>query len=137
VPDRPRLVVLDTNVVVSGLLSPAGPPGQILGLTLAGKLTPAHDVRILAELSEVLRRSEFTFSGSHIQAVLEAFERDGISIVPGPLPGRLPDPTDEPFLEVAAAARAVLVTGNLRHFPAGKRFGVDVLSPRQLLDRLR
>jgi uncharacterized protein len=137
VPDRPRLVVLDTNVVVSGFLSPAGPPAQILGLTLAGKLTPAHDARILAELSEVLGRTEFSFSRSHIEAVLEAFERDGISIVAGPLRERLPDPTDEPFLEVAAAAQAVLVTGNLRHFPAGKRFGVQVLSPRRLLDRLR
>ena len=136
-PDRPRLVVLDTNVVVSGFLSPAGPPAQILGLTLAGKLTPAHDARILAELSEVLRRPELSFSRPHIEAVLEAFERDGISIVPGPLPERLPDPTDEPFLEVAAAAQAVLVTGNLRHFPAGKRCGVHVLSPRQFLDRLR
>ena len=69
-PDRPRLVVLDTNVVVSGFLSPAGPPAQILGLTLAGKLTPAHDARILAELSEVLRRPEFSFSMQHIEAVL-------------------------------------------------------------------
>lgn len=42
-----------------------------------------------------------------------------------------------PFLEIAAAARAILVTGNLRHFPKKACKDVRVLSPAGLLDHLR
>jgi predicted nucleic acid-binding protein len=42
-------IVLDTNVLVSGLLSPHGPPGRIFDLLLGGKLTLVFDDRLLAE----------------------------------------------------------------------------------------
>jgi predicted nucleic acid-binding protein len=48
----------------------------------------------------------------------------------------LPDPDDLPFLEVAATLRVPLVTSNLRHFPIRSRRGVEVVTPRQFLDRL-
>jgi putative PIN family toxin of toxin-antitoxin system len=132
-----RRIVLDTNVLVSALLTPLGPPAQILGLTLVGELTAAYDPRILAEYREVLRRREFGFSRRHVADILDALERGGLPVTARPLLARLPDPADEPFLEVAAAAQAWLVTGNMRHFPPGRRGGVVVLSPRECLDRLR
>jgi predicted nucleic acid-binding protein len=49
----------------------------------------------------------------------------------------LPDPDDEPFLSVAAAAAAVLISGNLRHFPVRVRAEVTVLSPRAFVDGMR
>ncbi|MGH9369111.1 MAG: putative toxin-antitoxin system toxin component, PIN family [Thermoanaerobaculia bacterium] len=131
------IVVLDTNVVVSALLSPLGPPAQILGLTLAGELTAAYDSRILLEYRDVLWRREFGFSRQRVANVLEALEGDGLSVAAGPLAGRLADRADEPFLEVAAAAGAPLITGNLRHFPPSRRGGVAVLSPREFLESLR
>jgi putative PIN family toxin of toxin-antitoxin system len=136
-PDAVRIVVLDTNVLVSALLSPHGPPAQILGLTLAGELTAAYDPRVLSEYREALRRPEFGFAGWRLREVLDGLERDGLPVVARPLRERLPDSADEPFLEVAAAAGAVVVTGNMRHFPSNRRGGVLVLSPRELLDRLR
>lgn len=42
-------VVLDTNVVVSGLLSPFGPPGEIVRMTADGFLELCYDARILSE----------------------------------------------------------------------------------------
>ena len=54
-----------------------------------------------------------------------------------PLPVELPHPADLPFLEVAASAGAVLVTGNLRHYPRRARAGVTVVTPREFLDLLR
>ena len=135
--DLPRTVVLDTNVLVSALLNPIGAPAQILGLTLAGELTAAYDARLLAEYREVPRRPEFGFSRERVEEVLVALERDGWSVTARPLRMRLPDPDDGPFMEVAAAAGAFVITGNQRHFPPGKRGGVTVLSPRRFLDRLR
>ena len=47
----------------------------------------------------------------------------------------MPDAGDQPFLEVAVAANAAfLVTGNLKHFPAGGRNGVRIVSPREFLE---
>lgn len=56
-----------------------------------------------------------------------------------PLPFRLPDADDEPFLEVAVAGGAdALVTGNARHFKVkGGRLAIVVTSPRGFLDLLR
>jgi hypothetical protein len=54
-----------------------------------------------------------------------------------PLARRLPDPDDEPFLEVAAGGNAILTTGNLRHHPAAARADVLVQSPLEVLEELR
>jgi predicted nucleic acid-binding protein len=49
----------------------------------------------------------------------------------------LPDPGDEPFLEVALSARvAAIVTGNKRHFPKRNYEGVRILSPAEFLKAL-
>jgi len=46
----------------------------------------------------------------------------------------LPDPDDEPFLEVTLANQAVcLVTGNQKHFPAGRCKDAKVISPNEFL----
>ncbi|MEN6565052.1 MAG: hypothetical protein ABFC57_01980 [Veillonellales bacterium] len=39
-------IVLGTNVLVAGLISPFGPPAQILRLLTAGKLSICYDARI-------------------------------------------------------------------------------------------
>jgi predicted nucleic acid-binding protein len=54
-----------------------------------------------------------------------------------PVAADLPDPDDLPFLEVAAEAHAVLVTGNRRHFPERAAGSVHVVSPGEFLDMLR
>ena len=128
-------VVIDTNVLVSGLLSPFGPPGVIVGLIAAGRLRPCYDARILAENNEVLRRPAFPFRGNEVTALMAQICAGGELITAEPLPVRLPDPDDEPFLEVAASAIVeFLVTGNLKHFPRDRLQGVRVVSPRKFLD---
>lgn len=128
-------VVLDTNVVVSGLLSAAGPPGWIVDLVTAGELAAVFDARILDEYRGVLRRPQLGLPESAVETFLAYVEKSGLELTALPWPHRLPDPDDEPFLAVAAAARVPLVTGNLRHFPARLRGSVAVLTPRQLLER--
>jgi len=125
-------IVLDTNVLVSGLLSPFGPPAEIVRMVSSGELTLCLDARLLSEYADVLRRPKFQFAEDHVAALLEQVEHDGLLVAPGPLPHPLPDPDDEPFLAVAIAGNAeCLVTGNLGHFPVELRQGVRVLSPAQ------
>ncbi len=129
------IVVLDTNVIVSGLLAPYGPCAAILRLVLSGEVSVCLDTRILCEYEQVLHRPKFGFDSENISALIEYLEWFGTSVVALPLPVSLPDPDDAPFLEVARTAGAdCLVTGNTRHFPKKYRSGVQVVSPAEFLD---
>ena len=127
-------IVLDTNVLVAGLLSPFGPCAEIVRMVSAGVLTLYFDSRILSEYSEVLRRSKFRFQLGKVAALLDHIEHRGHIVASTPLSNLLPDSGDQPFLEVAVAGQAVcLVTGNHAHFPPKQCRGVKVLSPKNFL----
>jgi putative PIN family toxin of toxin-antitoxin system len=130
-------VVLDTNVVVSGLLNDTGVPAQIVELCISGDLELAVDGRILAEYRDVLGRPELALN-DHDVADFLALARHAEHVVGVPLPVALPDPDDLPFLEVAVAAAVdALVTGNTKHFRAHRgKIDIPILTPRQFLDRL-
>ena len=63
-------IVLDTNVLVAGLLSPFGPCGEIVRMVSSGEVTLCFDALILAEYSEVLYRSKFRFDKDKVAALL-------------------------------------------------------------------
>jgi len=127
-------IVLDTNVLVAGLLSPFGPCAQIVRMVSSGDLTLCLDARILSEYDEVLHRPKFQFRVDRVAALLDYIEHSGTIVASAPLPDPLPDPGDQPFLEVAAAGRAAcLITGNHVHFPPARCHEVKVLSPREFL----
>ena len=127
-------IVVDTNVLVSGLLSPFGPPGVVVSQIVSGSVRLCYDGRILAEYADVLGRETFPFSETSIAALLDAIQANGELALVTPTPIRLPDPADEPFLEVAVASIVALVTGNTRHFPDSARRGVHIVSPRKFVD---
>ena len=54
-------IVLDTNVLVSGLLTPFGSSGEIVRMVFSGELILCIDARILSEYKEVLNRPKFKF----------------------------------------------------------------------------
>ena len=131
-------IVLDTNVLVSGLLSPFGPPGDIVRLITTGTVRVCYDARILGEYRQVLLRPVFSFSQVQVESVLAQLETDGDLVTACPLSEGLPDPDDEAFLAIALASQAhCLVTGNIRHYPASSRQGVRVVSPRNFLELYR
>ena len=129
------LVVLDTNVLVSALLSPFGPPARVPDPALGGEIRLAYDDRVMAEYREVLARPKFGFSPEDVADVLAFLEGDGEPVTALPLSCELPDAGDLPSLEVAAHAKAILVTGNTAHYPASVRGAVSVLTPAEPLNR--
>ena len=131
-------IVLDTNVLVSGLLNPYHAPGEIVRMVSSAALTLCVDARIITEYRKVLKRPRFQIDPDHLQAVLDQIEASGRVVAGAPLPETLPDKDDEPFLEVAVAGQAAyLVTGNLRHFPENSRQGISVVSPAEFVSLLR
>ena len=123
-------IVLDTNVLVAGLLSPYGPPAQVLRLVLSGNAQLCFDMRILTEYRQVLARPKFGFEKQSVTDLGDFLEETGDSTSPTPCGLDLPDLDDAMFLEVArASGAAYLVTGDLKHFPERMRTGILVVTP--------
>ena len=131
-------IVLDTNVLVSGLLTPFHAPGEIVRMVSAGLLQLCYDARILTEYKQVLWRPKFDFDPAAVEALLDQIKAAGHSVVAQPLKKSLPDHSDEPFLAAAVAGKAAsLVTGNLRHYPSTEFQGVRIFSPADFLSFYR
>lgn len=131
-------IVLDTNVLVSGLLSPYGPSANIVRWVALGEPVLCYDARIFAEYREVLAREKLGFDPEQVADLLEQIRTDGYPVVARPLETRLPDPDDEAFLEVALTGSArFLVTRNLKHYPQEARQGVEVVPPARFVTLFR
>lgn len=111
------LVVVDTNILVSALWSRNGAPARAISLVLSGQLTPCYDYRIMLEYRQVLQRPKFRFRPNEINALLDWFKQSGRSVVPAPVDIPFVDEADRKFYEVTKYCGAVLITGNLKHFP--------------------
>jgi uncharacterized protein len=127
--------VFDTNVVVSGFLSPVGPPGRIVEWLRAGSIQAVLDDRIVTEYSEVLSRPIFQLPAAEVELVLTAIRSRAfwVEVASGRMVEGLPDPDDAPFLECARTAGVPLVTGNARHFPKSVAGDVTILTPAQFV----
>jgi len=126
--------VLDTNVVVSGLLSPHASPGRIIDALLAGRLRIVCDDRIIDEYRRVLSRPKFRIDPSIMDAFLSIlkFQHHLAAVSVAGL--KSSDPDDTKFLEVADAySGKILVTGNLKHYPTSGRGVVMVIAPAEAL----
>ncbi len=132
-----RLIVLDTSVIVSAGINPVGPPAKIVaGLVLRGVVHTAISPDVAAEYREVVRRAKFQRYGFPPLWLKFAIEESLWLDEPVAWPHDCPDPKDAPFLALAHASGAWLVTGNLKHFPESACGGVRVLSPAGYLAHL-
>jgi putative PIN family toxin of toxin-antitoxin system len=126
--------VLDTNIIVSALLQPLGPPAQVFALAIGGSIQLCISGSVYAEYEEVISRPRFRRSEDIISGVLHAIRERSRWVRPTEAIRACSDPDDDIFLEYARAAQAnYLVTGNLRHFPASWS-GTRVITARRLLD---
>jgi putative PIN family toxin of toxin-antitoxin system len=130
-------IVLDTDLLVPGILSPHGPPAAVLRALLTERVTLCFDERILSEYRDVLARGKSSFDREVVEELITFLEAAGSPTLAAPLATTLPDPGDQMFIEVAVASHAdFLVTGNLKHFPDKASEGVSVVSPRAYLDAM-
>jgi putative PIN family toxin of toxin-antitoxin system len=133
-------IVVDTNVVRSGIFSPTGASREILLLVDEGVLTPVVSVPLLLEYESVLKRAEFLqdvgLSSRDIDDILDRLlSRSSFQIIHFLWRPFLPDARDDCVLECAVNGRAdVLLTFNKRDFPnVEKHFGVRICTPGEFL----
>jgi uncharacterized protein len=129
----PLRLVIDTDVVISAALKPAGLQRTVLllAITKPGRLYVSQP--ILREYGDVLGRPELGIRKGLRQQLLQLIKNRSYTVAPKQSLQVTTDPDDNIFLECADAARAdYLVTGNQKHFP---RFWkkTKVISPREFI----
>jgi putative PIN family toxin of toxin-antitoxin system len=137
-------LVLDTNVVLTAIRSRAGASAELIRRVRLGQARMLASVPLFVEYEAVLTRREHGeaagLSESEIGIVL-----DGLAALIEPVDifflwrPQLRDENDDMVLEAAANGRAdAIVTYNERHFAtAAARFGLQLVKPAQILERLR
>lgn len=134
-------VVLDTNVIVSALRSRRGASFALLEHLEHGDFEAAVSVPLVLEYEDVLLRKPVAaaLTAKDVRDFLDGFcalaHRQPIFFLWRPL---LPDPKDDMVAELAVAAECeAVVTHNIRDFAGLHAFGVEAITPAQLLQRLR
>jgi putative PIN family toxin of toxin-antitoxin system len=127
--------VIDTNVLVSALISPSGNEALLLLAVKQGLVRPCFSRAVLKEYSEVLARPKFAFSQDEITALIDLLQLQGELVRPARLSGISPDPKDDEFMACALTARAdFIVTGNKKDFPRNQLGVTQVVSAGELLN---
>jgi predicted nucleic acid-binding protein len=127
--------VVDTNVLVSGLLRADGPPALVLADIGSSRLRPVVCDAVMAEYEAVLRRPRLRIAAADATEVLELLRltADWVGVPEYGGTPSLPDPADWPFVACALAVDCHVVTGNRKHFPP--RLGVRIMTARQWVER--
>jgi len=123
-------VVLDTNVVVSALMSPAGNPARILDMIFNGIIQVYHSESILFEYKDVLTRPSLKILPEKANRFFEIVCEIGTSVELIISTVQLPHENDRAFYDTARRCAAILITGNIKHYPAED----FIMTPREFLD---
>ena len=132
-------IVLDTNILVSALLAPNGPPGRLLAAVKRGDVTLVTSDAQLRELRDVLGRGRLSAIHPREAAVLLGnLATVGAVVTDLPVVDASPDPDDDLILAAAIAGRAdLIVSGDKGHVLAlGQVEGIPIVTAREAFDRL-
>ena len=126
--------VVDTRILVSGLLRSDSPPAAVVSAMVRQVLEPVVCHEIMAEYRAVLPRPRLRLRAADIDELLAPIEAQAHWVDVPAYDGRpaLPDPADWPFIATALAVGCPVITGNARDFPAA--LGLRVMSAREWVD---
>ena len=133
-------ILLDTNIIVSGLLSANQPPGQLLATWLEGGFVLVTSQAQITELRRVVgyKKLKTRISPQQASNVLENL--DTLSVLVEPVAGIAlsPDPDDNVILGTAIAGNAsLIVSGDKGHMLAlGNAEGIPIMTARDAVARL-
>ena len=129
-------MVLDTNVVVSGIFF-SGPPREILRSWSRGKIQLLITPEIFDEYQRVAAELNEKYPRVEIKRILELLLVGSEVVVPAPLPRPICiDPDDDKFFDCAAAGGApVIVSGDKHLLKASGSHGINVVTPRQFIEK--
>ncbi len=135
-------VVLDTNLLVSGVIS-AGIPRRLIDGAKAGEFEFCTSDVLLTELLDVLSRAKFAArlarAGLTAEGIVADLRRIAVMVSPLTVPRVvLGDPDDDHVLAAAHAGAAdIIASGDKRDLlPLNDHHGIPIVSAREALERL-
>ena len=132
-------VVLDANVLVSAVISQAGPPREIVMAWVDERFELVASPALLDELSDVLARPRLRRWVSLAVAAefVDGLAQDAVLVAdPPPQPGLTADPDDDYLIVLARAAGADYLVSGDRHLLDLEEPDPPVLTPRQFHELL-
>jgi hypothetical protein len=134
-------VILDTNVIVSALIS-KGVPSQIIEeLVLEKKVKICISAEVFGEYVEVLNREKFArFKDfkSKAEEVISKIEEIAEKYAPNVTLNIISDQSDNKFLELAVVSGAdYLITGNTNDFTISNIENTQIVTPRTFWDNFK
>ena len=128
-------VVLDTNVLVSGIFF-TGPPHDILQAWTSGRFDLVVSPETLEEYRRVVHELARKFPATEVDSLLDFVTVNSLICAAPPLPEPVcDDPDDDKFLACALAAQArFIVTGDKALLRKDGFGGVTIVTPRQFVD---
>ena len=137
---QPAQIVLDTNVLVSGLRSTRGASYRLLSLVGSGNFEVNLSVPLVVEYEEVLMRERGELGltrsdvGDFLDYICQTSNLHEVYFLWRPY---LRDPKDEMILELAVAAGCRrIVTYNKRDFQGVEAFGIEAVTAREFLQSI-
>lgn len=133
-------LILDTNILLSALLSPRGAPGQVLYAWERKKFDLVACDALIAELREVSGRPFFRSrlrpsAAELLAAGIRDFSFFCRDIHVGPV---APDPKDSYLLALAEASQAdFLVTGDKGLLALGHHASTRIIDPNAMIEVLK
>lgn len=140
---QPLRLVLDTNVVVAGLLW-NGPPRRLIELAIKGEAVELFSsATLLDELVHALAYAKFSARIENFGTSIAALVTHYTALVSLVMPVSVPrvvvhDADDDHVIAAAVAARAeLIVTGDRKHLlPIGTHQGIAIVTAREAVSRL-
>ncbi|MCK6559115.1 putative toxin-antitoxin system toxin component, PIN family [candidate division KSB1 bacterium] len=128
--------VIDTNLLVSGLLNDSGAPAKLILRWLKGQFDFLISDEIMNEYAYVLHHLP-EIDPQKVSDLLAELRVSGIRVaIPGTLQA-CKDVDDDKFLETAVTGQAeYLVTKNTKHFPHKTYQGVRIVKVSKFLEEL-
>ncbi|HCE46075.1 MAG TPA: putative toxin-antitoxin system toxin component, PIN family [Lentisphaeria bacterium] len=130
-------IVLDTNVVISGILF-GGIPRSILEMLISRRHDFFMSMPIIEEVREVLNRPKFGFDSGNALLVVEELHSLCTIVKPAKSINLIiDDPADDKIIECAVEANAeVIISGDSHLLSAGSYKGIKILSPKQFISTI-
>jgi putative PIN family toxin of toxin-antitoxin system len=133
-------ILLDTNIIISGLLSSAGPPGKLMQGWLDGTFDLVTSQAQLEELQRALgyERLRDRINPEQARDFLENIEVSAIMVTSVGEVSFSADPDDNVILATAIAGQADLIVSGDKPgmLSLGAVEGITIVTPREALDRL-
>lgn len=132
-------VVVDPGVLVSAIITPAGPPAELLRAAREGRLDLIVSPRLLAELAAVLSREKFRSyltldeANEYVEG-LAALAETVADVADPPAVSR--DPNDDYLVAVARATGATAIVSGDADLLGVENPGVAIVAPREFVASL-